>query len=256
VARADKRPASTVINLPTAAPSAVVKPLSPGDAMHTVLVGMPVGDYLALWLTNEISYWRMAQPDVVRERVGAGLGSRSEIDHLRFREVALLSQDKQTLFLTDRFRDRDGQLGGTTVHLRPATEDEAFADIDDKASSEFYRWLGDMVLAAAERDEYVAVESGGWHVPRTPTVTAMLRPDGEEWQSVVEASPVPVGAPVWRDQQPVRGNSQLLVSPATEQTLRAAGLLIRFAVSTWSLHPLQLGLSFGPNPTLGEIPTR
>ena len=87
-------------------------------------------------------------------------------------------------------------------------------------------------------------------------VQMMLRSDGEEWQSVVETSPVPVGAPVWRDQQPVDGDTQLLISPATDQTMRAAGLLTRFAVGTWAMHPLELALSFGPNPTVSELPRR
>ncbi|GAB3464495.1 hypothetical protein GCM10027436_76740 [Actinophytocola sediminis] len=241
----------------TAAPIAGTPPASPGDALHTVLVGLPVGDYLALWLGSEITYWRLTEPDLARERLGVGLGSRSEIDNLRFRETAMLSQDRHTLFLADRFRDRDGQLGGTTTKLVPATEEEAFAAVQDTDTSELYRWLGEIVLAAAERDEFVAIETGGWHVPRQPMVQCMLRTnDGEEWHSVVEASPVPVGAPVWRDQQPVDGDTQSLVSPATEQTLRAAGLLTRFAVATWPSHPLRLCLSFGPNPTLGEISTR
>ena len=241
--------------LPTAAPAAVAPPVSPGDVMHTVLVGLPIGGYLPLWQTNEITYWRMTDPDVVRDRLGVGLESRSEVDNQRFREAAMLSPDKHTLFLMDRFRDRTGRLGGTTTQLVPATEDEAHAAADDKAMSELYRWLGEVVLAAADRDEFVAVETGGWHVPQDPMVLIMLRTDGEEWHSVVETSPVPVGAPVWRDQQPVDGDTQLLVSPATEQTLRAAGLLTRFAVGTWPLHPFQLGLSFGPNPTLGEMRT-
>ncbi len=113
-----------------------------------------------------------------------------------------------------------------------------------------------MVVAAGERGEYVAIETGGWHVPVTPVVLIMLRTDGREWHSVVETSPVPVGAPVWRDQQPVDGDTQLLASPATDQTMRAAGLLTRFAVATWPVHPFQLGLSFGPNPTLGDVATR
>lgn len=226
------------------------------DVMHTVLVGLPIGGYLPLWQNSAITYWRMAEPDVVRDRLGVGLESRSEIDDRRFREAAMFSPDKHTLFLMDRFRDATGHLGGTTTQLLPATEDEAHGAADDRAMSELYRWLGEIVLAAGKRGEFVAVETGGWSAPSTPAVLIMLRTDGEEWHSVVETSPVPVGAPVWRDQQPVDGDTQLLVSPATDQTMRAAGLLTRFAVGTWSLHPFQLGLSFGPNPTLGEMPNR
>jgi hypothetical protein len=164
----------------------------------------------------------------------------------------MFSPERQMLFLMDRFRDDSGNLGGTSEQLFPATEEEAYQAADDKALSVLYSWLGDVVLAAVRRGEFVAVETGGWDVPVNPVVLVMLRTDGHEWHSVVETSPVPVGAPVWRDQQPVEGTSQILASPATDQTLRASGLLTRFAINTWSMHPFQLGISFGPNPTLEE----
>ncbi|HEY0509421.1 MAG TPA: hypothetical protein VGD12_15295 [Blastococcus sp.] len=227
-----------------------------GDVMHTVLVGLPIGGYLPLWQSGTVEYWRMADPDAVRGRLGVGVESRSEIDGGRFREAAMLGPDQGTLFLMDRYRDETGHLGGTTTQLTPASEEEALHAADDRAMSELYSWLGEVVLAAGKRNEFVAVETGGWKVPATPMVLIMLRNDGQEWHSVLETSPVPVGAPVWRDQQPVAGDTQLLASPATDQTMRAAGLLTRFAVATWSMHPFRLGLSFGPNPTLGEVPTR
>jgi hypothetical protein len=231
-------------------------PVGAGDVMHTVLIGLPIGGYLPLWHENAISYWRLTDPVAVRTRLGIGIESRTEIDNRRFREAALFTPERNTLFLTDRFRNGQGNLGGASTQLIPATEDEAYRAANDKAMSEFYSWLGDVVVAAGQRGEYVAIETGGWHVPVTPVVLIMLRADGREWHSVVETSPVPHGAPVWRDQQPVGGDTQLLASPATDRTMRAAGLLTRFAVATWPMHPFQLGLSFGPNPTLGDVATR
>jgi hypothetical protein len=231
-------------------------PVEGGDVMHTVLIGLPIGGYLPLWHNESVSYWRMADPAGIRSRLAVGVESRTEIDNRRFREAALFTPDRNTLFLMDRHRNNAGNLGGASTQLIPATKDEAFRAADDKAMSELYSWLGDVVVAAGERGEYVAIETGGWHVPVMPVVLIMLRTDGRDWHSVVETSPVPVGAPVWRDQQPVDGDTQLLASPATDRTMRAAGLLTRFAVATWPMHPFQLGLSFGPNPTLGDVATR
>lgn len=225
-------------------------PVEEGDVLHTVLVGLPLAGFLPLWQENGVTFWRMSDPEAVRARLGAGLESRSEVDSRRFREAAMFSPSRGTLFLMDRYRDETGHLGGTSTQLTPATEEEAYAAVDDKALSELYTWLGEVVLASVRRGEFVAVETGGWEVPMTPVVLVMLRTDGREWHSVVEASPVPEGAPVWRDQQPVEGDTQVLASPATDQTVRASGLLTRFAVATWGVHPFQLGLSFGPNPTL------
>jgi len=235
------------------APAPVATPEPPaetGDVLHTVLVGLPLAGHLPLWREDGVTFWRMSDPEAVRARLGAGVESRSEIDSRRFREAAMFSPSRGTLFLMDRYRDETGHLGGTSTQLTPATEEEAYAAVDDRALSELYTWLGEVVLSAVRRGEFVAIESGGWAVPMTPVMLAMLRTDGREWHSVVEASPVPEGAPVWRDQQPVDGNTQVLASPATDQTVRATGLLTRFAVAAWGAHPFQLGLSFGPNPTL------
>ncbi len=233
-----------------------VAPVAAGDVLHTVLVGVPIGDYLPLWQRegqeDTVTFWRMSDPDAVRARLGTGVESRSAVDTGRYREAAMFSPERQMLFLMDRFRDDSGTLGGTSEQLFPATEEEAYQAADDKALSGLYSWLGEVMLAAVRRGEFVAVESGGWDVPVNPVVLVMLRNDGRNWHSVVETSPVPVGAPVWRDQQPVEGSSQILASPATDQTLRASGLLTRFAINTWSMHPFQLGISFGPNPTLED----
>ena len=234
------------------APEPVRAPVESGDVLHTVLVGLPLAGYLPLWQESGVTFWRMSDPEAVRRRLGAGVESRSEIDARRYREAAMFSPSRGTLFMMDRYRDETGHLGGTSTQLTQATEEEAYAAVDDKALSELYTWLGEVVLAAVQRGEFVAVETGGWKVPMTPVVLVMLRTNGQDWHSVVEASPVPEGAPVWRDQQPVDGDTQVLVSPATDQTLRASGLLTRFAVSSWGAHPFQLGLSFGPNPTLEQ----
>lgn len=218
--------------------------------LQTVLVGLPLAGYLPLWQEGGVTFWRMKDPDAVRGRLGAGVESRSEIDTRRYREAAMFSPSRGTLFLMNRVRDESGHLGGTSTQLEPASEEEAYASVDDKAVSELYAWLGEVVLDSVRRGEFVAVETGGWTVPLRPVVLVMLRTDGREWHSVVETSPVPVGAPVWRDQQPVDGDTQVLASPATDQTVRASGLLTRFAVATWGMHPFQLSLSFGPNPTL------
>lgn len=236
---------------PAAEPAA--PPAEAGDVLTTVLPGLPIAGYLPLWHDDgAVSFWRMTDPAAVRERLGVGAMSRSEIEAGRYRDAAMLNGAQHALFLMDRFRDEAGDVGGTSTQLTPATEEEAQRAITEEAITELSAWLGEVVVSAARRGEFVAVESGGWEVPATPYVLSMVRTDGKEWHSVIETGPVPVGAPVWRERQPVSGDTQILASPATDETLRAAGHLIRFAVSTWSVHPCRLGLSFGPNPTLRQ----
>ncbi|PWW62223.1 hypothetical protein [Actinokineospora spheciospongiae] len=228
-----------------------------GSSLEIVALGLPVAGYLPLWHHDgRVSHWRLDNPGRVLSRLGRGTVSRTEIDKRRFREVAAVDLASRTMLLMDRYRNSDGGIIGESVELREATEEQAFAAATPTARAELYSWLGETVRAAAERGEYLAVETGGWDVPLRPCVLIMVRPgpEGESF-SVVEASPVPEGAPIWVDRQPVATKGQVLASPVTDVALRAAGPLTGFAIDAWGRHPFELGLSFGPNPTLAAEPT-
>lgn len=225
-------------------------PAEAGDVLETVLPGLPVAGFLPLWHdSGSVSYWRMTDPAAVLARLGAGVESRSEVDTNRYREAALLNPAAHTLMLMDRYRDEQGKIGGTSTRLVPATPQEARrAASDAKAIDALFRWIGAVALATAKRGEFLAVEAGGWQVLASPHVLIMLRPSGKGLHSVVETSPVPVGAPVWRDAQPVEGDTQILDAPVSDEAVRASGQLTRYAIRTWGTHPFELGLSFGANP--------
>ncbi|RZS34443.1 hypothetical protein EV193_109234 [Herbihabitans rhizosphaerae] len=225
-------------------------PVQVGETMKTALPGLPVGDVLALSHDDDrVTFWRMADPDLVYERLGVGGLARSPVAGNRFRDAALLTVESGGLFLSDRYTT-DGKQTGTFTRLEPISEQDAYARVDDAALSRTFEWLGDRVLAATRREEFVAVESAGWNAPAEPYVLIMLRPHEGGWHSVLETAPVPVGAPIWRDAQPLpEGQTgQTLGSPASETTIKVAGHLTRFAVETWPVHPLRLALSFAPNP--------
>jgi hypothetical protein len=190
----------------------------------------------------------------VRSRLGVGGLARSEVDTRRYRDGLLFNPSNNTLFFMNRYRT-DDDAEGTAVTLTPVTETQAQAALTQQDVSELCDWLGRVVASAAQRGEFVAVETGGWDVPMNPYVLMLLRPAANRptesgWQVVIETNPVPLDAPVWRDQQPVDGDGQTLVSPADDNTIQVAGHLAGFAFSTWSVPVLRLGLSFGPNPTL------
>lgn len=226
-------------------------PGSVGDVLRTVLFGPPMGDHLVLWHDDgAVTYWRVVQAPPLRERIGYGAVARSEVAERRFRECGLFNPDTSVLFLPDRYGGADGQVGGVPVQLEavPADAARAAANQDDPAG--FYRWIGDVVLAAARRGEFVAVETGGWEVPFSPYVLMMAAhgPDGG-WYSHVETAPVPGGAPIWRDRPPpADATSQVLSSRAAPDTIAVAGHLAGAAMTTWEAHPFELGLSFGPSP--------
>ncbi|WP_156758219.1 hypothetical protein [Actinokineospora pegani] len=223
-----------------------------GTMLEVVALGLPVAGFLPLWHDDgRATYWRVESPRQLLDRLGQGIVSRTEIDTQRFREVAAVDMVSGTMLLMDRFRNAEGGVAGESVKLHQATEEQARAAATAEARAELYAWLGETVRAASDRGEFIAVETGGWEVPLRPCVLIMVRPgpDGQSF-SVVEASPVPEGAPIWVDRQPVATKGQVLASPVTDVALRAAGPLTGFAVDAWGMHPFQLGLSFGPNPTL------
>ncbi|WP_175482694.1 hypothetical protein [Actinokineospora iranica] len=239
-------------------PDAPKSPAEVGDMLVSVALGLPLAGYLPVWHDGGlVSYWRMKDPAATLARLGRGVVSRAEVDTRRYRECAMLNAAGGTMLLLERFRSEGGGIAAENHDLEPATEEQARAAITDAALAELYEWIGECVLAAAQRGEFLAVESGGWTVPLRPCLLSMVRPhpNGQEVFSVVEASPVPVGAPIWVDDQPVDGDGQLLAAPSDDARLRAVGHLTRFAVDAWGVHPFELGLSFGPNPTISTAAT-
>jgi hypothetical protein len=219
--------------------------------MRTVLVGLPLGGHLALWHDEgPVSYWRVIASPPLRDRLGHGAVARSEVASRRFREVGLFNVENAVLFLPDRYRTTDGQASGVTVQLAPVVPEAARIAAEQDDLAELFRWIGAIALSAARRGEFLAVETGGWQIPFTPYVLMMaaMAPD-YTWYSHVETGPIPSGAPVWRDQLPdASATSQVMRGPARTGTIAAAGHLASFAISTWQIHPLELGLSFGPSP--------
>ncbi len=220
--------------------------------MHTVLVGLPLGGHLSLWHGDgRVSYWRVIDSTPLRDRLGHGTVARSEVVPRRFREAGMLNAENATLFLPDRYRGDGDQVGATAVRLAPVTREAARTAAGQENPAEVFGWLGGIVLAAARRGEFVAVETGGWEIPFAPYVLMLAgrEPDGA-WYSHVETSPVPRGAYVWRDQPAAPdATSQVVGGPANMDTIMVAGRLAGFAIGTWRIHPFELGLSFGPSPS-------
>lgn len=222
-----------------------------GDVMSTVLVGLPLGGHIAMWQDEgPVSYWRVIGPLPLRDRLGHGALARSEVAPRRFREAGLFNAENAVLFLPDRYRTADGQASGVTVQLEPVAPEVARMAAGQDDFVALFQWIGAIALAAARRGEFLAVETGGWQIPFNPYVLMMaaLAPD-DAWYSHVETGPIPTGAPIWRDQRSdADATSQVLRGPARTDTIAAAGHLASYAISTWRIHPLELGLSFGPSP--------
>ncbi len=224
------------------------RPTGPGDVLTTVLPGLPVGGHLPLWHDDgHVSYWRISDPEQVVTKLGIGALARAEVDVRRYRDAFVLNERTNELFLMSRFRSEDS-VNAVSVQLAPASERDADEAVNEETLCELYDWLGDVIVSASGRGEFVAVETGGWDVPFQPYVLVLVQPADGDGRVAIETRPTPLGAPVWRDQEPIGPGGQTIKAPANEATLHAAGYLVGCAVRTWSVPVSRLGLSFGPNP--------
>ena len=221
-----------------------------GSTLATVVPGLPIGGYLPLWLDDEdVSYWRMSDPESVLGTLGQGALARTPVLENRFRDVVALDPASSTIMLANRYRDEDGGVSGPSTPLVRVPETEARAAVNAETVLEAFRWVGLASEAAADRGEYVAVEAGGVTYREKPYVLMIVKQHNGQRFSVVETSPVPDEAPIWHDQLVHEAaTGQTMAGPATPETIRGGGLLAMYATTTWDLHPSRLCLSFGPNP--------
>jgi hypothetical protein len=221
-----------------------------GAALTTVVPGLPIGGYLPLWMDDDdVSYWRMGDPDTVLSTLGKGALARTPVLENRFRDLVALDPASSTIMLANRYRDEDGGMSGPATPLVRVAEVEARAAVTAETVLEAFRWVGLASEAAADRGEYVAVEAGGITHREKPYVLMVVKQHNGQRISVVETSPVPDDAPIWHDQMVHEAaTGQTMSGPATPETIRGGGLLAMYATTTWDVHPSRLALSFGPIP--------
>jgi hypothetical protein len=227
--------------------------LQPGYVLETVLVGYPVASVVSLWHDDATSStWRIQNSESLTQHMAIGGVARSEVVPNRFREAGLFNPDTETLLLPQRYPDPDGNMvAAPAVRMESIPRDQAEHAVAESDPSDFFARLGPFVVSAARRGEFVAIETGGWTIPFAPFVLlAVLRDPGGEWQSHVETSPVPRGAPIWSGQpQPAdETGTQVLRAPASVENITAGSTLACLAVARWSMSLLDIGLSFGPAP--------
>jgi hypothetical protein len=225
------------------------QPVSPltGMPLTGVLVGPPVGGHIALWDENDVSFWRLSGSPP--SMLGAGAMIRADDETGRYREVGLLDRETGLLVLRDREPGPGDTPVSQLVQLVPVGTEEAKAESmrGDVTAAE---WLGDVAFAAAARGEWLAIHRGSWEGPFTPVVVIELLQDADgAWLSAVRATPVPAGAPFWSDHAVAPGaERQQVTAPASHKALSLGGALALSAFLEWGIHPLMLGMTFGPNP--------
>jgi len=222
-------------------------PLGPGSNLRTVVTGIPVGGILPLWLDQQTcAYWELAEPQPVLGQLGSGKNGRSPLQDNWRRECMLFDMEGKTLLAHERFTKDDGGVVAAQVPGRLVSREEATARVNEQTMAEAFAWVGRVYEQAVERNEGVLVGPGGVELYGRPRVVLL----GMAGVSRIDASPPPVGAPIWDDQRQPQDpvgpeDAQVLSSPITNgESVRAGGTLAGFAARTWNVDPLHLAVSF------------
>ncbi|MFD0202423.1 MULTISPECIES: hypothetical protein [Saccharothrix] len=243
-ARVDPRFAALPPFTPDPAPAAVPAPdpapavPSVGSTLTTVVPGLPIGGYLPLWIDDECTFWRMAEPDAVLAKLALGALARTPLTDRRFRDLVALDESSGTIMLLNRYRSEDGGIASGVAGLTRVTGREAHEALTTDTLLEAFRWIGRVSVAAAERGEYVTVEPG---THADDLAEPYVRLAVQDELSIAQTAPTPPAeTPMWLGQSS-------LTAPATRESIEAGGMLAMYAMNTWGEHPLRLCLTFTPH---------
>ncbi|PSL56957.1 hypothetical protein B0I31_103717 [Saccharothrix carnea] len=237
-ARVDPRFAALPPFTPDPGPAPAPAVPEVGSTLTTVVPGLPIGGYLPLWIDDECTFWRMAEPDVVLAKLALGALARTPLTDRRFRDLVALDESSATIMLLNRYRSEDGGIASGTAGLTRVTGLEAHEALTTDTLLEAFRWIGRVSVAAAERGEHVTVEPG---THTGDLAEPYVRLAVQDELSIARTAPTPpTETPMWLGQSS-------LTSPATRESIEAGGILAMYAMNTWGEHPLRLCLTFTPH---------
>lgn len=214
----------------------------PFGAPVSVSIGLPIGSYLPLWVNQQMTFWRMQDPDAVRAALGRGTADRRPITGTdESWEAAWLHPADGKLVLSSKV---------APVQVAPVSDETAYNAITAEELVAAFDWIGELSVVVADRSEMLLVTT---------------KADGDKWVLmclmvnenspvpffVIETSPVPTGAEFW-DSLPPMPNPQKAGYSHHRSDDEAAmhGRLTMWAVQTWDVHPFRLILSYKPNNAL------
>lgn len=202
-----------------------------------------VGGQLRTWTdTGPSRLWQVSEPDALHSIQGTGHIARTLREERRFREVALLCEEKGTLMIRPRFPRQVGddlEFDATMLNLAPAGE------VQESVFVDFHALLAQAVRHAVATNGFLVVEKGGWDAPDEPYCLFMLTTDDDNKISVIETAPQPRESELWAPHNIPGLAGATLQAPASEGTIDAVPMIMMNAIGTWGLQPWDLALTFG-----------
>ena len=211
-----------------------------GATLAVAMVSPVAGGRVRTWTGKESRVWSVDEPAVLAALIGRGVIARTYFSDKLFREVALLDAEAGVLVVQERLaggeepgaKARVFQLGEPAA---PATN--PWDDLQD--------FVAAAALGAAQRGEFLSVESGGWDAPPSPAFFFTLVEEDGEVVSVIEASPPPRGTEVWPE-APADQDCCSLQAPLADDTLEVVGAFAASALDSWGLDPWAVAVTYGP----------
>jgi hypothetical protein len=214
-----------------------------GDVGLVAMLSPVVDGEIRIWTDQGHALWKVREPEELAAAMGKGGVARTGVEPNRFREVGMLMKSG-TLLLPARMK-----RGQKPIEARSFGLSRAPRRADSQGQwNEFARWLGTAALSAARRGEFLVVENGGWdHQPHPYAMFMCIKRD-EVWVSNLEVSPAPNRSTLLWPSPPADPAGATATAPATEPAVAAAGRALASAISEWASSPLDLAVTYGPNP--------
>lgn len=219
-------------------------PLDPGDTTEVAMLSPCVGGQLRTWTdTGPSRLWQVSEPHALHSLQGTGYIARTLREERRFREVALLCEEKGALMIQPRFPRRVGDdlnFDATMLNLKPAREAQESVFVD------FHSLLAQSVRHTVAANGFLVVEKGGWDAPNEPYCMFILTAtDDDNTISVIETAPQPSESELWAPHNIPGLAGATMQAPASEETIGAVPMIMMSAISTWGIQPWDLALTFG-----------
>lgn len=219
-------------------------PLKTGDTGTVAQFSLCAGGLVRTWTDiGPPKLWSVPDAAYLHSVLGTGNIARTAHERDRFREVGILSEDSNTLWIQSRFPTRNAEgtleMRGTVMELQPARPPT------ESTYDDVHATLVQAIRHALDNDEYLLVERGGWDSSVEPFCLFTVIPSGNRHVSVIETSPDPDGSELWAPHIVGDGESVTLSAPVDAGTIEAAPLIMLEAIGTWRIAPWDLALTFG-----------
>ena len=218
------------------------------DTTEVVLLGPLLDAHLRLWrLDGRAECVRVPEADRLARLLGSGVIARTDAGPVGRREIGLFDTNSHTLAVQGRLHASNANGEQTLLDTPFEVEVCDEPPLSDSVRVAFIAWLQDAATTAITRGEVLVIEPGGWEPAPEQYALARAIRTADAWVFNVEAAPAVKDSPWWPESY--RGaNDSAMDAAADTDALADIGTLLFEAIAIWASSPLDVVLTFEPNP--------